>query len=173
METSRGIPGADEGGSPPRTGGKTGSEVSVMAKVVDPKADPKAAPAPAAAAQQPTAEQANGAAAPEKEKGPKPMVCATAEAAVEEASKRMKGPRRAFTIVDGTVTKHVVAYNVDQASRVFLQEKGATIQEVGKEARIAAAKPVGVEAVLAAISSMPEEERNRIKEQLKGLLDKK
>jgi hypothetical protein len=107
------------------------------------------------------------AAKPAKEKRPVlQKVFASADEAKKAAEERTKGPRRPFTCTYGDKTFHVVANNEGRAGGIAFEQIGGTVQEVGK---VKKAKAVGVDGIIAALGTLPEEERKRILDQLQKL----
>ena len=109
--------------------------------------------------------------APKKEKPPKQVLFPTAEAAVEEAQNRVKGPRRAFRTELNGKTLFVVHNNEGRAGGVAFEQAGGKVEELGKTRKAKA--PLGVDGILAAVNGLPEAERKAVMEQLKGLLGAK
>jgi hypothetical protein len=108
-------------------------------------------------------------AAPAKEKVKKPVlqkVFNTADEAKTAAESRTKGPRRPFTCTLGDKTFHVVANNEGRAGGIAFEQCGGQVQEIGKAKR---SKAVGVDGILAALGSLPKEEREKIMAQLSKL----
>lgn len=102
-----------------------------------------------------------------KEKPPRQAIFPTAEAAVEEAAGREKGPRRAFKTELNGKTLFVVHNNEGRAGGVAFMEAGGKIEELGK---VRKQKQIGVDGILAAVNGLPETERKAVMEQLKTLL---
>lgn len=138
---------------------KTGAAKTPVAPVAAP-AVPKAPEAPKA---------------PEGEKKPKAErvkyeeVFATAEAAEKEAKGREKGPRRAFkcTSADGK-EYFVVANNEGRAGGIAFEKTGGKVEELGAS-KAGKTKAIGVDGVLAALNSLPEDQREAVLAQLAGL----
>lgn len=106
---------------------------------------------------------------PVKEKAPKEKlqeVFPTAEAAIAAAESRTKGPRRAFKCTNGGKDYFVVANNEGRAGGIAFAQLGGKVEEIGK---VKKAKPVGIDAIMAAVGSLPESERKAVLDQLKAL----
>ena len=105
-----------------------------------------------------------------KEKPPKQTLFPTAEAAVEEANTRAKGPRRAFRTELNGKTLFVVHNNEGRAGGIAFEQAGGKVEELG---RVRKQKTVGVDGILAAVNGLPEAERRAVMEQLKALMGAK
>lgn len=116
----------------------------------------------------PKADSAAQTAAPKvkKEKKVYQALFDTAEAAAAEAASRTKGPRRAFTAKLGDKVYHIVANNEGRAGGVAFAQIGGSVDEIGKEKK---QKKVSVDAVLAALANLPEDERKKVLEQMAKL----
>ncbi len=90
-----------------------------------------------------------------------------AEAAVKEAQSRTKGPRRAFKTTFNGKDTFIVSHNEGRAAGVAFLNVGGKVEELGRAPR--AAKPVGVDGIMAAVNSLPEAERAAVLAQLKSL----
>ena len=92
--------------------------------------------------------------------------------AVNAAAERTKGPRRAFKATFNGKDLFVVANNEGRAGGVAFLQAGGTVEEVGK---VTARKPkaMGLDAILAAIGSLPEAERAQALAQVQATLAKK
>jgi hypothetical protein len=104
-----------------------------------------------------------------KGRGPKPQeVFPTADAAIEAAKSRDKGPRRAFkcTAPNGAEI-FVVAHNEGRAGGIAFTQITGKVEELGGKAR--ATKAVGVDGIMAAVNALPEAERTAVLAQLKAL----
>jgi hypothetical protein len=121
-------------------------------------ADATATPTPA-----PVAEKAK--------RVPMQTVYPSAEAAIKEAQSRTKGPRRAFKTVLNGKELYIVHVNEGRAGGVAFETAGGKVEELGRAPR--AAKPMGPEAVLAAVQGLPEADRKAVLDQLKTLLGAK
>lgn len=87
--------------------------------------------------------------------------------AVKAAEERTKGPRRAFRCeLNGKIT-FVVANNEGRAGGVAFEQAGGKVVEIGSKAK--KPKQMGVDALTAAINSLPEEERAKVLAQLESL----
>lgn len=118
------------------------------------------------AAKKAASELQNGAAKPEKAKKPKVAykeVFPTADAAVEEAKSRTKGPRRVFTTTWNGKTFHVVAHNEGRAAGVAYIQHGGKVEEIGRAAR--ATKAMSMDAILQVLNALPEDQRKAVLEQ--------
>lgn len=133
-------------------------------------ADPKntAAKAPTAAPKAPEAPKAPTApVAPATENKPKKervkwtYIFPSADAAKAEAEKRDGGPRRPFTLTINGATYYVVAHNPEHAKSLAFDEQKGTCSEIGKAAK--APKELSVDAILAALNTLPEKDREAVK----------
>lgn len=95
----------------------------------------------------------------------------TAEKAVEVAKSREKGARRAFQVELGGKTRYCTANHVHFVTTKLIEEQGGKVNEIGKPPRQAG--PVGLDAIMAAVNGLPEDEKNKVLEQLKALSKKK
>lgn len=126
-------------------------------------ADPKtpAAKVPSAPAAKPAA--AAPAEAPKKEKRKRTeyqQFFPSADEATKAASERTKGPRRAFTVTNGSVTEFIVHNNEGRAAGAFAMKHGVTVTELGGRAR--KTKLAGVDQITNAINALPEDQRAAI-----------
>lgn len=105
-----------------------------------------------------------------KKRGPGSATFPTADAALKEAQSRETGHRRAFKITakDGKET-YMVSFNHHVAGYEAFVAAGGKVEELGRQAR---QKAVSVDSVLAALNSLPEEERKKVAEALKGTAKK-
>ena len=118
----------------------------------------------------PQAPTATATATPKKVKEVRQTIFPTAEAAIEEANTRTKGPRRAFkTDLNGKVL-FIVHNNEGRAGGIAFESAGGKVEELG---RVRKQKAVGVDGILAAVNGLPEAERKAVMEQLKALMNVK
>lgn len=91
------------------------------------------------------------------------------QAALDLATKRKKGARRVFvcTAPDGKQTI-LLSHNQYHAGAVAFGKIGGKVEEHGKPAR--AVKPVTPDAFMAALATMPENEKQAVLAQLKSLM---
>lgn len=123
----------------------------------------KTTAAPKAVSTQPEAEPKKA----KKERTVYQAVFPSAEAAVKAAQSRPKGPRRAFTVKFADKTMHVVAHNEGRAGGVAFKEIGGAVDEIGKARK--APKMASLDTIMSAVNALPEAERAKVLEQLKGL----
>lgn len=118
----------------------------------------------------PQAPTATATPAPKKEKTVRQTIFPTAEAAIEEANNRVKGPRRAFKTDLNGKTLYIVHNNEGRAGGIAFESAGGKVEELG---RVRKQKAVGVDGILAAVNGLPEAERKAVMEQLKALMNVK
>jgi hypothetical protein len=88
------------------------------------------------------------------------------EAAVQAASERTKGPRRAFKVMFQDQVWYVVHNNDGRALGAAFEKYGATAEELGKGAK--KSKLASEDAIFAAINALPEEKRAAVLAKLNG-----
>jgi hypothetical protein len=100
----------------------------------------------------------------------RPAIYPTRDAAVTEAAGRTEGHRRVFSVklTKDSEEKFVIANHPHQAAYFASLDQGGVIGEEGKSIR--AGKPVGVDAIMASVNSLPEADRKAVMEQLAKLM---
>ncbi len=103
-----------------------------------------------------------------KEKRPvQQSVFPTADAAIAEANKRTYGPRKAYTVSVGGKTVHCVAYGPQYAAYEAFVAANGTINDLGGTTR--APKPIGEDALVAALAGLSDEKRKALEARLAAL----
>jgi DNA-binding transcriptional ArsR family regulator len=87
-------------------------------------------------------------------------------ALLAEAGKRDKGPRRAFKTECGGKVIFMVADSPAYAGAIGFLNSGGTVTELGKAAK--GVKAMGLDSIMAAVAALPEGERAKVMEALKG-----